>query len=86
LNAQANFFSQELRRHGEIRAGYHLNGKSFVDYTDMAFLAPVSFLFWVLGRMDDLNRITSCMNEQDENTYFGETIAMLCLLQSAVQF
>jgi hypothetical protein len=52
----------------------------------MAFLAPVSFLFWVLGRMDDLNRITSCMNEQDENTYFGETIAMLCLLQSAVQF
>ncbi|KAG2182974.1 hypothetical protein INT44_005955 [Umbelopsis vinacea] len=86
LNAQANFFSQELRRHGEIRAGYHLNGKSFVDYTDMAFLAPVSFLFWVLGRMDDLNKITSCMNEQDENTYFGETIAMLCLLQSAVQF
>ncbi|KAF7731613.1 hypothetical protein EC973_008782 [Apophysomyces ossiformis] len=84
LEAEAHFFAQQVQK-GEIKAGYHLNGHSFVDYTDMAFMAPVSFLFWVLGWQGQLHQLLNQMNDA-EMTYFGESIAMLCLLMANVPY
>ncbi|KAI9498696.1 Six-hairpin glycosidase-like protein [Zychaea mexicana] len=93
LETQAQFFAHQIGQRGvcangdcAVRAGYHLNGRSFADYTDMAFVAPVSFLFWVLGWQNQLNDILQDMNAMQERTYFGETIAMLCVIEAAVPF
>jgi len=86
LQAQSEFFSKELRDNEEIRAGYKLNGKALVDYTDLAFLAPVSILFWVLGKISEVDKIQKVMNDQDETKYFGETIGLICLLQAHVPY
>ncbi|KAI8365377.1 Six-hairpin glycosidase-like protein [Radiomyces spectabilis] len=92
LETQAHFFAAQLARGGGgggdcgVKAGYNLHGHCYVDYTDMAFVAPVSFLFWVLGWTTQLQQILQDMNQMQENTYFGETIAMLCLLEANVPF
>ncbi|ORX60637.1 Six-hairpin glycosidase [Hesseltinella vesiculosa] len=91
LEAQAHFFNGQLgqSRDGScgVRAGYKLNGKCFVDYTDMAFVAPVSYLFWVLGWQGQLHQIVNDMNNMaGDNSYFGESIALLCLLQANVVY
>ncbi|ORE04134.1 Six-hairpin glycosidase [Rhizopus microsporus var. microsporus] len=85
LDTEANFFAHQLAR-GEIKAGYHLDGKPFVDYSDMAFNAPVSFLFWVLDRHQELQQVMKYIDEDHEGTYFGETIAMLGFLQAHVPY
>ncbi|KAI9301166.1 Six-hairpin glycosidase-like protein [Cunninghamella echinulata] len=89
LETQAHFFAHELTKgkHGEcgIKAGYKLNGKCYADYTDMAFVAPVSFLFWLLGWHSQLQHIQNDMNAMvNDNSYFGESIGLLCLLQANV--
>ncbi|KAI9470577.1 MAG: Six-hairpin glycosidase-like protein [Benjaminiella poitrasii] len=91
LDTQSNFFQVVLRSgsnsdESPIRAGYHLNGKSFVDYSDMAFNAPVSFLFWVLKAQSPLDQIMAYIDKDEDGTYFGETIAMLCFLQAHVPY
>lgn len=93
LETQAQFFAGQLAARGSsgggdsaIRAGYHLNGRPFADYTDMAFVAPVSFLFWVLGWQNQLQQTLQDMNGLEEKTYFGESIAMLCVLMAAVPY
>lgn len=86
MDAQARFFAGEMSRHGEIKAGYKLDGKALEDYMDLAFVAPVSFLFWVLGWKEHVEQAQRAMNELDENTYFGETIAILCMLQAIVPY
>ena len=85
LEAEANFFAHQLAK-GEIKAGYHLDGKPFVDYSDMAFNAPVSFLFWVLDRHQELQQVMKYIDEDHEGTYLGETIAMLGFLQAHVPY
>lgn len=93
LETQAQFFAAQLAQRGVcgngdcgVRAGYHLNGQCYADYTDMAFVAPVSFMFWVLGWNNQLQHILQDMNAMQEKTYFGESIAMLCLLEAYVPF
>ncbi|KAK9766578.1 hypothetical protein K7432_004236 [Basidiobolus ranarum] len=76
LQAQANFFSHQ----SEIKAGYKLNGKELVDYTDLAFLAPAALSLWLINH-PKLHKVQEEMEELDDNTYFGETIALLCQLQ-----
>lgn len=88
LETQAHFFAGQLARGGGngdcgIKAGYRLDGTSYVDYTDMAFVAPACFLFWLLGWNAQLEQIQREM-KQLEATYFGESIALLCLLNANV--
>ncbi|KAI7892635.1 Six-hairpin glycosidase-like protein [Mucor mucedo] len=88
LETQAHFFAGQLARGGGngdcgIKAGYRLDGSCYVDYTDMAFVAPACFLFWLLGWQAQLGQIQQEM-KQMEATYFGESIAMLCLLNANV--
>ncbi|CEP11628.1 hypothetical protein [Parasitella parasitica] len=88
LETQAHFFAGQLARGGGngdcgIKAGYTLDGRCYVDYTDLAFVAPVSFLFWLLGWNVQLDQIQREM-KQMESTYFGESIALLCLLNANV--
>ncbi|KAI9357133.1 Six-hairpin glycosidase-like protein [Pilaira anomala] len=89
LETQAHFFAGQLARHNGgggdcgIKAGYRLDGSCYADYTDMAFVAPVCFLFWVLGWNVQLEQIQRQMKEM-EAIYFGESIAMLCLLNANV--
>ncbi|ORZ25102.1 Six-hairpin glycosidase-like protein [Absidia repens] len=87
---EAHFFAGQLAQgRGEcgVKAGYRLNGHCIADYTDMAFVAPVSFLFWVLGWHTQLGQILQDMNGMaSDNTYFGESIALLCLLQANVVY
>ncbi|KAI7861584.1 Six-hairpin glycosidase-like protein [Spinellus fusiger] len=91
LETQAQFFAAEMAKrqggHGDcaIRAGYTLSGHSYADYTDMAFVAPVSFLFWCLGWQNQMHQVTSDMNQM-EKTYFGDSIAILCLLMAHVPY
>ncbi|KAI9022714.1 Six-hairpin glycosidase-like protein [Phycomyces nitens] len=91
LETEAQFFAGQLARGGggngdcAIRAGYNLNGNSYADYTDMAFVAPVSFLFWTLGWQNQMHQVVQDMNLM-EKTYFGESIAMLCLLMAHVPY
>ncbi|KAG1460659.1 hypothetical protein G6F55_004036 [Rhizopus delemar] len=83
LETQANFFAHQLSRNSgdcPIRAGYHLNGQPYADYSDMAFTAPVSFLFWVLDWRQQLDQVMRYIDEDNECTYFGESIAMLAIL------
>jgi len=86
LEAQGRFFATQMSHHGEIKAGYKLDGKPLENYMDLAFVAPVSFLFWVFGWNEELERARRAMNELDESTYFGETIAMICMLQTTVPY
>jgi hypothetical protein len=92
LETEGKFFADQLARGCDddddcpIRAGYHLNGKAYADYSDLAFTAPVSFLFWVLGWQQQLEQIMKYIDEDDEATYFGETIAMLGFLQARVLY
>lgn len=91
LDTEGRFFADQLARGCRdddcpIRAGYHLNGKSFADYSDMAFTAPVSFLFWVLGWNQQVDQIMRFIDEDNEATYFGESIAMLGFLQAHVPY
>ncbi|KAL9544158.1 hypothetical protein MBANPS3_007769 [Mucor bainieri] len=88
LETQAHFFAGQLARGGGdgdcgIKAGYRLDGSCYVDYTDMAFVAPACFLFWLLRWNVQLDQIQKEM-KQMEATYFGESIAMLCLLNANV--
>lgn len=89
LETQAHFFASQLAKHSGgggdcgIKAGYRLDGGCYADYTDMAFVAPVCFLFWVLGWHVQLEQIQRQMKEM-EAIYFGESIAMLCLLNANV--
>lgn len=88
LETQAHFFAQQLARGGGggdcgIKAGYRLNGQCIADYTDMAFVAPACFLFWLLGWQPQLNQIMGDMRDM-EQTYFGESIGMLCMLNANV--
>ncbi|KAL1920964.1 uncharacterized protein VTP21DRAFT_11599 [Calcarisporiella thermophila] len=77
LQAMCRFFAQQR----EVKAGYRLDGHALVDYTDMSFLAPVSFLFWVMGD-PSLPRIQQQMNDLDEEKYFGQSIALINMLQA----
>lgn len=88
LETEAKFFADQLARGGDdpIKAGYHLNGRSYADYSDMAFTAPVSFLFWVLGWHQQLQQVMRCIDEDDQATYFGESIAMLGFMQAHVPY
>lgn len=89
LKTQANFFASQLAKgeRGErIKAGYKLHGKPLESYTDMAFVAPVSFLFWVLGWQDQQTEVLHEMNDMADLTYFGETIALLCILDANVPY
>ncbi|KAG2217845.1 hypothetical protein INT45_008142 [Circinella minor] len=93
LETQAQFFAHQIQQRGVcangdcgVRAGYKLNGECYADYTDMAFVAPVSYLFWVLGWQNQLQHILQDMNGMQERTYFGETIAMLCIIEAHVPF
>lgn len=91
LETEGKFFADQLARGCNdddcpIRAGYHLNGKAYADYSDMAFVAPVSFLFWVLGWQQQLQQVMRYIDEDDEATYFGETIAMLGFMQAHVPY
>ncbi|KAI7908245.1 Six-hairpin glycosidase-like protein [Cokeromyces recurvatus] len=91
LETLSKFFEGVLKKGGNsnespIRAGYYLNGKAFVDYSDMAFNAPVSFLFWVLNDQAPLDQIMKYIDNDKDGTYFGETIATLCFLQAHVPY
>lgn len=91
LETEGKFFADQLAKDCDdddcpIRAGYHLNGKPYVDYSDLAFTAPVSFLFWVLGWKQHMQQTMKYVDEDDEATYFGETIAMLGFLQARVLY
>ncbi|CAO3701632.1 unnamed protein product [Rhizopus stolonifer] len=90
LETQANFFAHQLASgHGgdcPIRAGYHLSGKAYADYSDMAFTAPVSFLFWVLDWRQQLDQTMRYVDEDDGCIYFGESIALLGFLQAHVPY
>lgn len=89
LETEGTFFAHQLARGGDdcpIRAGYHLNGKSYADYSDMAFVAPISFLFWVLGWQQQLHLVMKYIDQDDEATYFGESIAILGFLQAHVPY
>ncbi|ORY06305.1 Six-hairpin glycosidase [Basidiobolus meristosporus CBS 931.73] len=76
LQAQANFFAHQ----SEVKAGYKLNGKELEDYSDLAFMAPAALSMWLINH-PKLGEVQDQMDELDDNTYFGETIALLCLLQ-----
>ncbi|ORX91848.1 Six-hairpin glycosidase, partial [Basidiobolus meristosporus CBS 931.73] len=76
LQAQANFFAHQ----SEVKAGYQLDGKALVDYTDLAFMAPAALSMWLINH-PNLPKIQKQMEEMDDNAYFGETIALLCQLQ-----
>ncbi|KAI7895666.1 Six-hairpin glycosidase-like protein [Mucor mucedo] len=87
LEAEAKFFGDVLTRGRNdtecpIRAGYYLNGKSYVNYSDKAFNAPVSFLFRTLGQTQQLQQIMKYINKDTESSYYGDTIAMLGYLQA----
>ncbi|KAI8985041.1 Six-hairpin glycosidase-like protein [Pilobolus umbonatus] len=91
LETEGKFFADQLARgagDGEcpIRAGYHLNGKPYADYSDLAFTAPVSFLFWVLGWHQQLDQVMRYIDNDSNPTYFGESIAMLGFLQAHVPY
>ncbi|OZJ04509.1 hypothetical protein BZG36_02237 [Bifiguratus adelaidae] len=87
LQTMAQFFAQQVHKNEDgVLAGYKLNGKPLNDYTDLAFLAPASFLFWTLGWTNELAKITQQMNQLGDNTYFGESIAMITLLQANVPY
>ncbi|KAL0142034.1 glycoside hydrolase family 8 protein [Mucor lusitanicus] len=89
LQTEGQFFANQLAKGGDecpIRAGYKLNGKCIADYSDLAFSAPVSFLFWVLGWQQQLHQLMRYIDEDDECTYFGESIAMLGFLQAHVPY
>ncbi|KAI8970083.1 Six-hairpin glycosidase-like protein [Mycotypha africana] len=91
LETQAQFFASQLARgcgDGDcpIRAGYKLNGACIADYSDMAFTAPVSFLFWVLNWPQQLDEVLKYIDEDHQCTYFGESIALLGFLQAHVPY
>ncbi|KAI8058282.1 Six-hairpin glycosidase-like protein [Syncephalis plumigaleata] len=82
MKALAHFFVTKCHD-GEVYAGYKLNGTKLVDYTDLAFLAPAAYC---LDIMD--NPAASTFRRRMEEafsdaTYYGETIAMLTLLQTS---
>lgn len=64
-----------------IYAGYSLCGTSFVRYSHLAFTAPVHCLFKVM-QSPHLDRLTAVMAAMGEGTYFGDTIQLLCALQT----
>lgn len=65
-----------------VCAGYALHGSPLEQYTDLAFLAPISFVMWLLGSAS-LPRIQEAMDRTEDDTkYFGESIALLCMLQA----
>ncbi|KAI8919412.1 cellulase [Powellomyces hirtus] len=76
LQAMAKFFDTQK----EISAGYKLNGKSYVDYTDKCFTAPAWMCLHVLGS-PNAGRIWSTLAD-DECSYFGDSIQALCEAQA----
>ncbi|KAF9548135.1 hypothetical protein EC957_007163 [Mortierella hygrophila] len=80
LMAQANFFGSL----SEIHAGYHLNGHKISDrsYSDLSYTAPASVAMWTMQH-PALGRVQNEMeNLEEDRSYFGDSIQMLCLLQA----
>jgi len=65
-----------------LYAGYTLAGKSLVRYSHLGFTAPVHCLFKVM-KSSHVGRVTDMMTAMGEGTYFGDTIQLLCALQTA---
>lgn len=89
--AEAKFLSNILTKgHNDddspIRAGYYLNGKSFVRYSDLAFNASISLLFRAFGLTQQLQQIMKYIDKDTEAAYYGDTIAMLGFLQAEVPY
>ena len=70
----------------EIRAGYTLDGKPTADYDDLCFTAP----FLVAAKYSDdstwTEELRDCVVNYGDDTYFGDTIKMLCLIVYADQW
>ena len=70
----------------EIRAGYTLDGKPTADYNDLCFTAP----FLVAAKYSDdstwTEELRDCVVNYGDDTYFGDTIKMLCLIVYADQW
>ncbi|KAI8817932.1 Six-hairpin glycosidase-like protein [Fimicolochytrium jonesii] len=62
-----------------IHAGYKLNGKHYVDYSDRAFTAPAWMALHMMGS-SHARRVWESLGD-DEDAYFGDSIAMLCQAQ-----
>ncbi|RKP26628.1 Six-hairpin glycosidase-like protein [Syncephalis pseudoplumigaleata] len=81
MRALVRFFETKCRD-GMVYAGYKLSGQAFVKYTDLAFLAPAAYCLEVMGSA----KAGAVRRRVDEAyadaSYFGETIAMLTLLQT----
>ncbi len=64
----------------EIKAGYKLDGTPIEDYADLCFIAP----FMVAGACGDNTEWHDALRETvlnyGDDTYFGDTIKMLCLM------
>ncbi|KAI9595189.1 Six-hairpin glycosidase-like protein [Syncephalis fuscata] len=82
LQALVKFYETKCRD-GTVYAGYKLNGTPFVNYTDLAFLAPAAYCLEAMGSsMADVVRRR--VNEAySDASYFGETIALLTILQAS---
>jgi hypothetical protein len=68
----------------EIHAGYHLNGQRISDrsYSDMSFTAPASIAMWAMCHPCQ-ERIQQEMEDlESDKSYFGDSIQLLCMLQS----
>ena len=70
----------------EIKAGYTLDGKPTADYDDLCFTAP----FLVAAKYSDnstwTEELRDCVVNYGDDTYFGDTIKMLCLIVYADQW
>ncbi|KAF9432695.1 hypothetical protein BGZ76_010446 [Entomortierella beljakovae] len=80
LVAQSQFFGSL----SEVNAGYHLDGRriSGRSYSDLSYTAPASVVMWTM-RNTNLISVQNQMEELEaEKSYFGDSIQLLCLLQS----
>ncbi|KAF9997392.1 hypothetical protein BGZ79_008916 [Entomortierella chlamydospora] len=80
LMAQSSFFGSLP----EVQAGYHLSGHRIRDrsYSDMSYTAPASVVMWTMRHPNQGSILTQMEELESDKSYFGDSIQMLCLLQS----
>ncbi|KAF8958598.1 hypothetical protein BGZ46_001917 [Entomortierella lignicola] len=80
LMAESSFFGS-LR---EVHAGYHLDGRRISDrsYSDMSYTAPASVVMWTMRHPNQGPILQQMEDLESDRSYFGDSIQMLCLLQS----
>ncbi|KAI9594829.1 Six-hairpin glycosidase-like protein [Syncephalis fuscata] len=81
LQALVRFFEARCSN-GYVLAGYQLNGQGYVNYTNLAFLAPAAYCLKIMNS-PLANTVFGQMDQAYPSaTYYGETISLITLLQA----